>query len=1085
MEYYVIKCRIGLDGYAICDTMKGNPYVYKVILLRGFFIIKNERYEGDIMDYRELLVEKYKTEFYLAFNNKSPILNETINVPGYGDMRIVSQSMHDSTVIHNGAEKVFKTFEDNDFFIEQVDVDRLSNTLDHLNILISQQPSALSLIKKLMKCWSSWERYGDFYINDLLPELMVKPEKGTDNEKKIILEIKAAISKDDWKQLPAIVSRIHSGEDPRFINDHHYKMECGIRASITDEMINDFRHRTISIIEKIIQHEIEKEQKLKAITLLNQYFELDYLNSREFWKTAEAESVEENEFDSAKRNFMQRWFEELPGNMPDDDQLAAIGALEKNVQVIARAGSGKTSTIINRARFLIEHCNVEPSSILMLAFNRKAAEEMQERLQNIMESSDGNIGILPNAMTFHALAWSIVNPDKEILYNEDEERGTLNRFIQNIIDDNIRKDDFQKKVQKLMLAHFRGAWEHIATGGYHLEKEEMLAYRRNLSHLSLRGDFVKTIEAKLVANLLFEHDVNYYYKRPFEIDNSLRVEPDFLFYSKDKKPIIIDCIINDEKAPDNLQRISYKLKNKACYIPLTEKDFIEGEKHIKDILKRFAEMHDIKFEKLSDDELWKRIKDRAIDGFTKAVTSFIGRCRKECISPEELNIRIRKYHTYNVVETMFIELAAEIYEMYIDKLEEDKKDDFDGLIIKAVAKVNGGHKAFGKRTAQARLNCLTHILIDEYQDFSLLFDSFIEAIKQHCPDAHLFCVGDDWQAINGFAGSDVKYFQNFKSRFIDTGIYEIKKNYRSVQQIVTASTSLMSPGKNSIIANRQECGTLNIGYLDKLEVSETEKACRYNLKTAGVMRITKHLLDDGKRVAILSRTKDGIPNELNDLKNELELPLQKRRYFISGISNESVDKTYLDLSTTHKYKGKEKYSVIICDGTDQAYPLIHPNWIFQRIFGDTVEKIVESEQRLFYVALTRAADELIILTTKGEESPFLKTILEKNEITTLRWNDYKSFVIGSMRGRVDVENENFYYAQPTLAIKSMLKQQGYKYDSTKRKWYTLFNPEETDITEVLEEPWVTYANRVMVSFYIDDICIHQYLIDKGCPILYY
>ena len=75
----------------------------------------------------------------------------------------------------------------------------------------------------------------------------------------------------------------------------------------------------------------------------------------------------------------QKGFLELEAPKPDPEQAAAIGAVEGNVQVVARAGSGKTATLVNRAVFLQQHCGVDAEELLLLAFNKKAAEEMKKR----------------------------------------------------------------------------------------------------------------------------------------------------------------------------------------------------------------------------------------------------------------------------------------------------------------------------------------------------------------------------------------------------------------------------------------------------------------------------------------------------------------------------------------------------------------------------------------------------------------------------------------------------------------------------------------------------------------------------------
>ena len=58
------------------------------------------------------------------------------------------------------------------------------------------------------------------------------------------------------------------------------------------------------------------------------------------------------EYNTEKVDYVQSWAEGVLDPMPDPEQAAAIGAVEGNVQIVARAGSGKTATLVNRAMFL-------------------------------------------------------------------------------------------------------------------------------------------------------------------------------------------------------------------------------------------------------------------------------------------------------------------------------------------------------------------------------------------------------------------------------------------------------------------------------------------------------------------------------------------------------------------------------------------------------------------------------------------------------------------------------------------------------------------------------------------------------------
>src|SRR6266700_362063 len=81
----------------------------------------------------------------------------------------------------------------------------------------------------------------------------------------------------------------------------------------------------------------------------------------------------------------------------DEFQRAAIEAPTPAL-IVAGPGSGKTSTLIGRVEYLIHTQGIAPENILALTFSRKAAEEMQERLQNVLDDQVS----FPTVSTFHA-----------------------------------------------------------------------------------------------------------------------------------------------------------------------------------------------------------------------------------------------------------------------------------------------------------------------------------------------------------------------------------------------------------------------------------------------------------------------------------------------------------------------------------------------------------------------------------------------------------------------------------------------------------------------------------------------------------
>jgi len=100
------------------------------------------------------------------------------------------------------------------------------------------------------------------------------------------------------------------------------------------------------------------------------------------------------------------------GDIPDEPSQAAPKTYDAYQQaaieaptpalIVAGPGSGKTSTLIGRVEYLIRHMDVAPEHILALTFSRKAAEEMQERLDRLLQDDEETNGALPMVSTFHA-----------------------------------------------------------------------------------------------------------------------------------------------------------------------------------------------------------------------------------------------------------------------------------------------------------------------------------------------------------------------------------------------------------------------------------------------------------------------------------------------------------------------------------------------------------------------------------------------------------------------------------------------------------------------------------------------------------
>ena len=76
-------------------------------------------------------------------------------------------------------------------------------------------------------------------------------------------------------------------------------------------------------------------------------------------------------------------------------------------------------------------------------------------------------------MTFHALAYALVHPDQDFLFDDvDADQLKLSREIQSVIDEHLRSEQYRGVVRELMLAHFRDDRERIVRGGHQVRARE-------------------------------------------------------------------------------------------------------------------------------------------------------------------------------------------------------------------------------------------------------------------------------------------------------------------------------------------------------------------------------------------------------------------------------------------------------------------------------------------------------------------------------------------------------------------------------------------------------------------------------------
>ena len=828
-----------------------------------------------------------------------------------------------------------------------------------------------------------------------------------------------------------------------------------------------------------------REDRELLLERLREKFEGDFLMAYELYQTECTDHISLEEYKTEKHDYVQSWAQGLLDPMPDPEQVEAIGYTEGHLQVVARAGSGKTATLVNRTQFLEQHCGVASDELLLLAFNKAAAEEMKER-----------IGAVPHVMTFHALAYALVQP-KKILLDEPEGEKSLSRALQDVVDQYLRESDYANQIRDLMIEHFRDDWERhedwqrIISDGYGPNTAEILRYRRSLTRETLDRKYVKSFGEKVIANFLFEHDIQYKYEWRFWW-NGRSYHPDFTIFTGAGGGIIIEYFgmagDPDYDAMSEDKRDYWRNKPGWELIEFFASDLgRNGEDGFRDLLKETLEAHTIQCNRLSEEEIWNQIESRSIDRFTQIVTGFIQRCRKLALTPEQLSEKVNTYNCVSVVEEQFLNLVQPLYAAYLQQLQsiDEGAEDFDGLLQKAGALVSDGNTDFKRKSGNGDLKRIRFVMIDEYQDFSELFHRLMEAVRKQSPSARFFCVGDDWQAINGFAGSDLRFFLNFEQLFEDAHTLPVATNYRSAPSIVDAGNALMQGRGTPARSHKQTRGRVRVGNIDTLNMTPQEQKEHSDDKlTPAVLRLVNKAINDDQNVVLLSRT-NRLPwkvhyedDEKPSANNGLERFLELLHSHLPADQAENVT-----ILTAHKSKGLQGNVVIVLDAICQCYPLIHPDSIFTRIFGSTIERTAAEERRLFYVALTRAEEDLFILTETDNVSPFLEDLEGKVEMSWLEWSDYPAALSPSSDAVVTIRvgNQAGGAKKGTYAIKDVLHAEGYRWDGKSKVWHTTEPAAEFSLAEFQNKvKWADDADGIDVRFYdYSDTEIGQYHVDQG------
>ena len=665
------------------------------------------------------------------------------------------------------------------------------------------------------------------------------------------------------------------------------------------------------------------------------------------------------------------YFDRVESKPLTERQREACMIDEDNNLVLAGAGTGKTSTMIGRAGFLIHSGQAKSDQILMLAFANKAAREMQERLDKRV----GAKGIV--ASTFHKLGMDIIasvenaRPSISPLAEDDRKMTKLRKHVEQWFEKEMRNNSSYKQ---FVLNYFKD-YLYPAVNPFDFKtKGEYFEYIRANEIRTLKGEQVKSLGECLIANHLFSLGVEYQYEANYEHatrdPNYREYQPDF--YLPENGIYIehfgIDRNGNTALYVDKRQyhrRMAWKrdLHKKhgtrlieTYHYELTEESL---QQNLEQKLKKLG----VKFNRRTDEEMLEELrKFGAVSVLAELLAKLLKACKRDGICPAELHPgKFPSVDPDQLQQTRTI--LSPIYELYQNHLKENQEIDFDDMIHKAINYVESGRF----------ISCWRYILVDEFQDISEPRARLVKVLKESANECSLFCVGDDWQSIYRFTGSDIRFTTEFKKKFGPTKITELDKTFRFNNSIcdIASRFILKNPAQikksltTHITVKRPAVSLLRQKRSDKTDFDE-----RINRVLKKINQLAKNdnqFQADGKKkkkVFLLGRFHRNLPN--------------KR---LVKAWNKQFSALKIESYTIHTSKGLESDYVVVLglEGDKHGFPsrkMDHP--LLEALLPSQDDFMYAEERRLFYVALTRAKQRVYLISDIANASDFVVELLDNN-----------------------------------------------------------------------------------------------------------
>lgn len=663
---------------------------------------------------------------------------------------------------------------------------------------------------------------------------------------------------------------------------------------------------------------------------------------------------------------MQGFFDAIESNPLTPEQRLSVVTDEDATLVLAGAGSGKTSVIVAKAAYLIKRGIRQPDEILLMAFGAKAAEEMATRIK---ERSGASV----DALTFHALGYSIIReveggaPALAAHASDDAQFRALLRDI--LINDIAAKAGLGALLLKWFSEFY---WPYKSEWDFKT-KDEYFQYVEAHELRTFQGELVKSFEEWEIANWLYLNGIAYEYEPDYEHDLPENVRT---AYTPDFRLTESGVYIEHFGVRKSLGRDGSTILTTAAFVD--REQYIEGmawkrkvhQDHETTLIETFSyervegHLTEALEEKLAPfatpkpvppDQIFDTLSEMGqVDSFTQTLCTFLRHYKSSGVTIEQCTKRGAKAEDKHR-SLAFLKIFSPLLDAYQNRLGD--RIDFEDMIVCATEHVKSGRYESRYR----------HLLVDEFQDISDGRAQLLLALKNQHANARIFAVGDDWQSIYRFAGSDIHLMRNFGAVFGGTfaeekGVHssvDLGRTFRSVDKIALPARSfvLQNPSqieKRVVTASTSDAPAIKVAYYSRGQEEVSLASMLESIDAANAAAKTTSVL------------------------------LLGRYHFVKPSNLSALSSTFPRLSirfmTVHASKGLEADHVVILRAASarMGFPSeIVDDPLLDMVLPEPEKYDHAEERRLFYVALTRARKSVTVSASREKPSPFARELVEK------------------------------------------------------------------------------------------------------------